>query len=72
MIKRLKTLFPLYLLCTPQGDDIVPFRMGEKMYKLANSPKSSYFVDENEHLVTYDESLMNKMDEFYETIINDE
>ena len=71
MIKRLKTLFPLYLLCTLQ-DDIVPFRMGEKMYELANSPKSSYFVDENKHLVTYDENLMNKMDEFYETIINDE
>ncbi len=47
-------------------------KIKEKMYKLANSPKSSYFVDENEHLVTYDENLMNKMDEFYETIINDE
>ena len=44
--------------------------MGEKMYELANSPKRSYIVDENEHLVTYDENLMNKMNEFYETIIN--
>ena len=44
--------------------------MGEKIYELANLPKSSYFVDENEHLVTYDENLMNKMNEFYETIIN--
>ena len=52
------------------GDDIVPFRMGEKMYELANSPKSSYFVNENEHLVTYDENLMNNMDKFYKILIN--
>ena len=70
--KKIKNVISPIFIMHSTGDDIVPFRMGEKMYKLANSPKSSYFVDENEHLVTYDESLMNKMDEFYETIINDE
>ena len=47
---------------------IVPFWMGEKMYELANEPKMNYFIDENEHLVTYDDELMEKMDNFYKLI----
>ena len=46
-------------------DDIVPFWMGKKMYELANNPKQSYFINENNHLVTYDENLMKNMDIFY-------
>ena len=71
MSKINKILIPI-LIIHGEVDKIVPYKMGEKMYELANTPKNSYFVDENEHLVTYDESLMNRMDEFYETIINDE
>ena len=56
------------LLMHAKGDTIVPFWMGEKMYELANEPKINYFIDENEHLVTYDDELMNKMDNFYKLI----
>ena len=56
--KKIKNIISPIFIMHATGDDIVPFRMGEKMYTLANSPKSSYFVDENEHLVTYDENLM--------------
>ena len=42
--------------------------MGEKMYELANEPKMNYFIDENEHLVTYDDELMKNMDNFYKLI----
>ena len=50
------------------GDDIVPFWMGEKMYELANEPKQKYFINENNHLVTYDDKLMNNMDRFYKSL----
>ena len=51
-----------------KGDDIVPFWMGEKIFELANEPKKSYFIDEDKHLVTYDNVLMEHMDKFYKLI----
>ena len=64
-IKNINT--PLFIMHA-KGDSIVPFWMGEKMYELANEPKMNYFIDENEHLVTYDDELMKKMDNFYKLI----
>ena len=64
-IKNINT--PLFVMHA-KGDLIVPFWMGEKMYELANEPKMNYFIDENEHLVTYDDELMKKMDNFYKLI----
>ena len=56
---------PIYIMHA-KGDDIVPFWMGEEMYKLANEPKQKYFISENNHLVTYDDNLISNMDKFYE------
>ncbi len=64
-IKNINT--PLFVMHA-KGESIVPFWMGEKMYELANEPKMNYFIDENEHLVTYDDELMKKMDNFYKLI----
>ena len=58
---------PIFIMHA-KGDDIVPFWMGEKMFDLANEPKQSYFIDENEHLVTYDDQLMKSMDNFYKQL----
>ena len=58
---------PIFIMHA-RGDDIVPFWMGKQMYELANNPKQSYFINENNHLVTYDENLMNSMDIFYQSI----
>ena len=64
-IKNVKS--PIFIMHA-KGDDIVPFSMGEKMFELANEPKQSYFIDENEHLVTYDDQLMKSMDNFYKIL----
>jgi hypothetical protein len=46
--------------------------MGERIFELANEPKMNLFIDENEHLVTYNEELMKMMDDFYKIIgLND-
>ena len=58
---------PIFIMHA-KGDDIVPFWMGEKMFELANEPKKSYFVDEDKHLVTYDNVLMEHMDKFYKLL----
>ena len=50
-------------------DDIVPFWMGKKIFELSNEPKMSFFVEDNNHLVTYDESLMKQLKIFYKDLI---
>ena len=42
--------------------------MGKTMFNLANEPKYNYFIDEDKHLVTYDEKLMKNMDNFYKVL----
>ena len=62
---------PLFVMHA-KGDTIVPFWMGERIFELANKPKMNYFIEENEHLVTYNEELMKMMDDFYKIIgLND-
>ena len=41
-----------------EADQIVPFWMGEKMYKLANEPKYSYFPKKDNHMMEYDEKMI--------------
>ena len=65
---KIKNINTPLLVMHAKGDSIVPFWMGEEMYELANEPKMNYFIDENEHLVTYDDELMKKMDNFYKLI----
>ena len=62
---KIKQNFSAIFIIHAKGDEVVPFWMGEKMYEMANEPKMKLFIDENKHLVTYDENLMNNMDNFY-------
>ena len=45
-------------------DSIVPFRMGKKLYDLANDPKFSYFIENDDHMMTFDEQLVNAIKNF--------
>lgn len=49
-------------------DDIVPFWMGRKIFQLANEPKMSFFVEDNNHLVTYSSDLMLQLKKFYKDV----
>ena len=62
---KIKQNFSAIFIIHAKGDEVVPFWMGEKMYEMANEPKMKLFINENKHLVTYDENLMNNMDNFY-------
>ena len=63
-----KNFSPIFIMHA-KGDDVVPFWMGKKIYEIANDPKMKLFIDENNHLVTYDENLMINMDNFYNLLI---
>ena len=40
-------------------DNIVPFFMGEKLYQMANEPKYKYFSEEDDHMMEFNEDLLN-------------
>ena len=66
--QKIKNINSPILIMHAMGDDIVPFSMGKTMFNLANEPKYNYFIDEDKHLVTYDEKLMKNMDNFYKVL----
>ena len=49
-------------------DKIVPYRMGKKMYELANEPKYFYLQEYGDHMVEYDEKLLLALKEFVESL----
>ena len=49
-------------------DNIVPFYMGKKMYELANEPKYFYFSDYDDHMMEYNEKLLNELKKFINSL----
>jgi len=45
-------------------DNIVPFFMGKKIYQLAREPKYSYFTDYDDHMMEYNEKLLEALKTF--------
>ena len=45
-------------------DNVVPFSMGKKIYELANIPKYSYFTEYDNHMMEYDEKLLNVLKKY--------
>ena len=51
-----------------EKDSIVPFSMGKKMFDLANDPKFSYFTKHDDHMMEYDNQLINALKSFIKTL----
>ena len=49
-------------------DNIVPQKMGKELFEKANDPKFSYFPDDDNHMMEYNEQLLNKIKTFIEKI----
>ena len=62
--KKIKNIKTPILIMHGKVDNIVPFYMGEKMYDLANEPKYSYFTEYDDHMMEYNEKLLNALKEF--------
>ena len=64
-IKNIKT--PI-LIMHGKVDNIVPFKMGKKMYELANQPKYFYFSEYDNHMMNYDENLLIALKNFISSL----
>ena len=62
--KKIQNIKSPILIMHGEVDRIVPFWMGKKMYKLANEPKYSYFSKYDDHMMEYNEKLLNKLKKF--------
>ena len=64
--KKIKNIKSPVLIMHGESDTIVPFWMGKKMYELANDPKYAYFPKYDDHMMEYNENLLNTLKEFIE------
>jgi len=62
--KKIKNINSPILIMHGKVDNIVPFNMGKKMYELANEPKYSYFSEYDDHMIEYNENLLNTLKKF--------
>ena len=45
-------------------DKIVPFKMGKEIYDKFNGKKSSFFVENDDHMMDFNENLINSIELF--------
>ena len=61
---KIKNIKSPILVLHGRKDKIVPFYMGEKIFEMANSPKFKYFTDLDDHMMNFDDKLVNEIDIF--------
>ncbi len=62
--KKIKKVFSPILILHGRKDNIVPFEMGEELFKLANNPKYNYFIDNDDHMMDFNDDLINSINLF--------
>ena len=65
---KIKNIKCPILIMHGKADTIVPFYMGKKMYELANEPKYSYFSEYDDHMMEYNEKLLNMLKKFIDSL----
>ena len=66
--KKINKIFVPILIIHGKVDKIVPYDMGQKMYKLANEPKFFYSQEYGDHMVEYDEKLLLALKKFIQSL----
>ena len=66
--KKIKNIKSPVLIMHGEQDNIVPFWMGEKMFELANEPKYSYFSNYDDHMMDFNNELINSIKLFVRSL----
>jgi fermentation-respiration switch protein FrsA (DUF1100 family) len=67
-IKKLPNINSPLLVLHGKLDSIVPFSMGKKLFDEANEPKFKYFIDNDDHMMRYDQKLLDEIKKFISDI----
>ena len=65
--KVIKINIPIMIM-HGEKDTIVPFSMGKKIFEIANKPKYSYFTKHDNHMMEYDDQLINALKKFLKSL----
>ena len=66
--KKIKNINSPILIMHGEIDKIVPFWMGKKMFELANEPKYSYFSKYDDHMMEFNQELINSLKLFIKSL----
>jgi len=66
--KKIKNIKSPILIMHGEIDKVVPFWMGKKLYELANQPKYSYFNEYDDHMMEFNEDLINSINSFIKSL----
>ncbi len=66
--RKIKNLNSPILILHGMKDKIVPFYMGEKIFNIANEPKYKYFTELDDHMMEFDDKLVNEIELFIKTL----
>ena len=66
--KKIKNIQSPILIMHGELDRLVPFWMGKKIYNIANNPKYSYFSKYDDHMLEYNEDLLDVLRKFINSL----
>jgi len=66
--KKIQKVFSPILILHGKKDNIVPFEMGKDLFNLANNPKFKYFVENDDHMMDFNEDLINSINQFISSL----
>ena len=66
--KKIKNIKSPILIMHGGKDKVVPFWMGKKLYELANQPKYSYFNEYDDHMMEFNDDLINSITSFIKSL----
>ncbi|MDA9653449.1 alpha/beta hydrolase [Candidatus Pelagibacter sp.] len=66
--KKIRNINIPIIVMHGEEDTIVPFSMGKKIFEIANEPKYSYFTKYDNHMMEYDNQLINALKKFLKSL----
>ena len=63
-IKKIKSIKIPILIMHGKKDNVVPFKMGVELFEKANEPKYSYFSKNDDHMMEFNDQLINSLKKF--------
>ena len=63
-LKKIKNINTPILVMHGKKDDVVPFTMGMELFEKANKPKFSYFPENDNHMMEFNDQMMNSLKKF--------
>jgi uncharacterized protein len=67
-IEKIQSITVPILIMHGKKDNIVPQKMGLELFEKANDPKFSYFPENDDHMMEYNDKLLNKIKFFINKI----